>query len=84
LSQCYHPNFLAGKETAPGEYLLILEQQYRPSYQTSLRDIKRAEKPMTSVQLGEYRNYKIQNDFGVINEDDELEEEEDKEIDMFI
>ena len=39
---------------------------------------------MTSVQLGEYRNYKIQNDFGVINEDDELEEEEDKEIDMFI
>jgi len=36
---------------------------------------------MASVQLSEYRNYKIQNEFGAINEDDDLEEE-DKEIDM--
>ena len=38
---------------------------------------------MTSVQLTEYRNYKIQNDFGAINEDEELEEE-DKEMEMLM
>ena len=38
---------------------------------------------MTSVQLTEYRNYKIQNDFGGIHEDEELEEE-DKEMDMLM
>jgi hypothetical protein len=49
-----------------------------------LKDGKRAEKPMTSVQLTEYRNYKIQNDFGAINEDEEELEEEDKEMEMLM
>ena len=39
---------------------------------------------MTSVQLTEYRNYKIQNDFGAINEDEEELEEEDKEMEMLM
>jgi hypothetical protein len=83
LSQFYHPNFLAGgKESAPGDYLLILEQQYKPAYQASLRDAgKRPEKPVTSVLLSEYRNFKIQNDFGAIHEDEDIEEE-DKEVDL--
>jgi hypothetical protein len=38
---------------------------------------------MTSVQLSEYRNYKIQNDFGGIDEDEEVEEEE-KETDRLM
>jgi hypothetical protein len=29
---------------------------------------------MTSVELSEYRNYKIQNDFEGIHEDEDLEE----------
>jgi hypothetical protein len=61
-----------------------LEQQYRPSYQSSLKDGKRAEKPTTSVQLSEYRNYKIQNDFGAIHEDEGIEEEDKEEEDMLI
>jgi hypothetical protein len=47
-----------------------------------LRYGKKPENPITSVELTEYRNYKIQNDFGAINEDEELEEEEDKEIEI--
>jgi hypothetical protein len=47
-----------------------------------LRECKIAEKPMTSVQLSEYWNYKIQNDFGSIYEDNDLEE--DKEIDFLM
>ena len=34
------------------------------------------------MQLSEYRNFKIQNDFGAIHEDEELEE--DKGEDMLI
>ena len=36
---------------------------------------------MTTVNLSEYRNFKIQNDFGAIHEDEEDIEEEDKEGD---
>lgn len=77
LSQCYHPNFTQsnGKDPAPGDYLLILEQQYRPSYSSTVQAKKGRKDTVTkSVMLTEYQNYAIQNDFGVIEED--LEEEE--------
>jgi hypothetical protein len=32
---------MSGKETAPGDYLLILEQKYRLSYQNALKDLKK-------------------------------------------
>ena len=36
------------------------------------------------MQLSEYRNYKIQNDFGAIHEDEGIEKEEKEEEDMLI
>ena len=37
------------------------------------------------MQLSEYRNYKIQNDFGAIHEDEGIEEEDkEEEEDMLI
>ncbi len=77
LSQCYHPNFTQtnGKDPAPGDYLLILEQQYRPSYASTLSTKKSKKEPVTkSIMLTEYQNYAIQNDFGAIEED--MDEEE--------
>ncbi len=51
---------MSGKETAPGDYLLILEQQYRPSYQSTLKDLKKPDHPSsTTVELSEYHNFKI-------------------------
>ena len=47
-----------------------------------MKDSKKGEKPVTTVQLSEYRNFKIQNDFGAIHEDEEDIEEEDKEEDI--
>ena len=36
------------------------------------------------MQLSEYRNYKIQNDFGAIHEDEVIDEEDKEEEDMLI
>ena len=64
LQQCYHPYFnnVVSKDAPPpvGDYILVLEQQYRPVAPPSAKKLM-VPPQQTTVELTEYFNSAIQN-----------------------